>query len=122
METRNLENRDDGTAAGAGSRGYHDIGGTRIAGAATLSTASDAPPDWASLTDALRSALGDRYRIHEQRRKIEELGPEIYDSVSYYEIRVLAMREMLLEKGLLSASEIDDRMAEIRARETQREE
>lgn len=95
-------------------RGYHDIGGDRFVDRARLSTASDRPPSWGTLTDALRNALGSRYRIHEQRRKIEEMGPTVYDSTTYYEVRVLAMFEMVQEKGLLSRDEIETRMADLK--------
>ena len=54
--------------------------------------------------------------LHEQRRKIEELGEEVYDSVTYYEIRVLALLEMGVERGFLSKSEVEDRINEIKKR------
>ena len=79
----------------------------------TLEKGNKEPPAWAFLTDALRNALGRRYCLHEQRRKIEELGQRIYERVSYYEIRVLAMREMTIEKELLTKSEIEDKMEEL---------
>lgn len=97
-----------------GERGYHDIGGNAAIDRRRLSTASDAPPIWGTLTDALRNALGAKYRIHEQRRKIEELGPAVYDSTTYYEVRVLAMFEMVQEKGLLNRDEIEARMADLK--------
>ena len=96
-------------------RGYHDIGGDPRH-AAPVSTTTEPPPHWAHLTDALRNALGDRYRLHEQRRKIEELGEEIYDSVTYYEIRVIALLEMAIERGFLAREEVNSRMAEITER------
>jgi hypothetical protein len=96
-------------------RGYHDIGGD-VRYRDPMTGASAEPPVWATLTDALRSALGDRYRLHEQRRKIEELGEAVYESVTYYEIRVLAMLEMVQERGLLSRSEVEGRMTLIKQR------
>ncbi|MAI49863.1 MAG: hypothetical protein CMM16_04785 [Rhodospirillaceae bacterium] len=96
-------------------RGYHDIGGARRH-YQRVSTKTAVPPGWATLTDALRTALGDRYRLHEQRRKIEELGEEVYDSVTYYEIRVLALLKIGVERGFLSQSEVEVRMNEIRKR------
>jgi hypothetical protein len=98
-------------------RGYHDIGGA-LRHRAPVSTESADPPGWATLTDALRNALGDRYRLHEQRRKIEELGEAVYDSVTYYEIRVIALLEMSEERGFLSKSEVEARMSEIKQRAT----
>jgi hypothetical protein len=94
-------------------RGYHDIGGDPRH-AAPVAYVSSPPPGWAHLTDALRNALGDRYRLHEQRRKIEELGEDVYDSVTYYEIRVIALLEMAVERGFLTREEVDARMAEIK--------
>ncbi len=96
-------------------RGYHDIGGA-LRHRKPISTGSAEPPDWATLTDALRTALGDRYRLHEQRRKIEELGETVYDSVTYYEIRVLAMLDIAVERAFLTRSEVETRMQEIKRR------
>lgn len=94
-------------------RGYHDIGGDPRH-RKPVSTESGTPPGWGTLTDALRNALGDRYRLHEQRRKIEELGEEIYDSVTYYEIRVIALLAMAEERGFLSRKEVETRMEQIK--------
>lgn len=96
-------------------RGYHDIGGA-LKHRTPVATESAKPPGWATLTDALRNALGDRYRLHEQRRKIEELGEAVYDSVTYYEIRVIALLDMSEERGFLSRSEVEARMKEIKQR------
>lgn len=94
------------------NRGYHDIGGD-FQSARKLEKDDKEPPAWASLTDALRNALGRIYCLHEQRRKIEELGQTTYESVSYYEIRVLAMREIAIEKELLTKHEIEKKMVEL---------
>lgn len=99
-------------------RGYHDIGGDPRH-RKPVSTESGTPPDWGTLTDALRNALGDSYRLHEQRRKIEELGEAIYDSVTYYEIRVIALLEMAEERGFLSRAEVEGRMKVIEKRRTE---
>ena len=96
-------------------RGYHDIGGDPRH-RTPVSIESGTPPVWGTLTDALRSALGDSYRLHEQRRKIEELGEEVYDSVTYYEIRVIALLEMAEERGFLSRAEVEDRMKNIKGK------
>lgn len=96
-------------------RGYHDIGGDPRH-SAPVSSQSAPPPSWAHLTDALRSAMGDRYRLHEQRRKIEELGEGVYESVTYYEIRVVALLEIAVERGFLLRDEVDAKMLEITER------
>ena len=97
---------------GEEQRGYHDIGGDTRHAAPVLNV-SVPPPKWAHLTEALRNALGDRYRLHEQRRKIEELGENVYDSVTYYEIRVIALLEMAVERGYVTREEVDVRMKHI---------
>ena len=96
-----------------GQRGYHDIGGA-CSGSGVVVQQSNRPPGWAHLTDALRVALGNKYRLHEQRRKIEELGGEVYARVSYYEIRVLAMLEISIEKGYLTKEQVHRRMIMIK--------
>ncbi len=96
-----------------GQRGYHDIGGDR-ASLGAISPQSMPAPGWAHLTDALRTALGNKYRLHEQRRKIEELGGEVYDRVSYYEVRVLAMLAIMIEKGYLTEEQVHRRMIMIK--------
>ena len=99
-------------------RAYHDIGGDPIH-SLPLNTGSALPPGWATLTDALRTALGAKYRLHEQRRKIEELGEAVYERVTYYEIRVLAMLEISIEKEFLTREEVETRMRYIKIRSEQ---
>ncbi|MEC7487951.1 MAG: hypothetical protein VYA17_00015 [Pseudomonadota bacterium] len=101
-------------------RAYHDIGGDSIH-SLPLNTGSVLPPGWATLTDALRTALGTKYRLHEQRRKIEELGAAVYERVTYYEIRVLAMLEISIEKEFLTRDEVEARMRYIKIRSEQNE-
>jgi hypothetical protein len=84
-----------------------------MAGGPIERTAKDAPR-WAQLIDVIR----DRSRLvslHEQRRKIEEMGPALYAALSYYEIRALAVKRLLIEKGIITEDELDARMARIRA-------
>ena len=52
----------------------------------------------------------------ENRRTIESLAPEFYEGSAYYERWVTAMRALLVEKGVLTAHEIDAKLADVRAR------
>ena len=52
----------------------------------------------------------------ENRRTIESLTPEFYEGSGYYERWVTAMRALLIEKGKLSADEIEAKLAEVRGR------
>jgi len=100
-----------------GRQGYHDIGGEA---GGPIDRATKPAPRWAQVVDALR----DRIKVvslHEQRRKIEEMGADLYARLGYYEIRTLAVARLLVEKGLLTEGELNARIAAIRARATQRE-
>ena len=44
------------------------------------------------------------------------MGEAVYDSVTYYEIRVLAMLEIAVERAFLTRSEVETRMKEIEKR------
>ena len=72
--------------------------------------------DWERLADAINGALGARglQSTDELRRAIESL--ENYRDLSYYERWVAATEKLLVEKGVLSSDEIDERAAEIRHR------
>jgi hypothetical protein len=72
--------------------------------------------DWERLADAINGALGAKglQSTDELRRAIESL--EDYRDLSYYERWVAATEKLLVEKGVLSSDEIDERAAEIRHR------
>jgi thiocyanate hydrolase subunit beta len=72
--------------------------------------------DWERLADAINSALGGKglQTTDELRRSIESL--EDYLELSYYERWVAATEKLLVEKGVLSGAEIDERVAEIQHR------
>ena len=72
--------------------------------------------DWERLTDAINSALGARglQSTDEHRRAIESL--QNYRDLSYYERWVAATEKLLVEKGVLTDDEINDRTAEIERR------
>ncbi|MGE0747311.1 MAG: hypothetical protein AB7K86_18780 [Rhodospirillales bacterium] len=98
-------------------RGYHDIGG--MAGG-PVDRVAKAAPRWSQLIDVIRERSR-AVSLHEQRRKIEEMGPALYDSLGYYEIRALAVKRLLIEKGVLGEAELDARMERIRAQQRQGE-
>ena len=72
--------------------------------------------DWERLADAINGALGAKglQSTDELRRAIESL--EDYRDLSYYERWVAATEKLLVEKGVLSSDEIDERTAEIERR------
>ena len=72
--------------------------------------------DWERLADAINSALGARglQSTDEHRRAIESL--ENYRDLSYYERWTAATEKLLVEKGVLTSDEINERAAEIERR------
>jgi hypothetical protein len=72
--------------------------------------------DWERLADAITSALGTRglQSTDEHRRAIESL--ENYRDLSYYERWAAATEKLLVEKGVLTDDEINERAAEIERR------
>jgi hypothetical protein len=72
--------------------------------------------DWERLADAINGALEGRglQTTDQHRRAIESL--EDYRDLSYYERWVAATERLLVEKGVLTSDEIDERTAEIERR------
>jgi hypothetical protein len=87
-----------GAPAGPVDRGQHEV------------------EDWERLADAINGALEGRglQSTDQHRRAIESL--EDYHDLSYYERWVAATEKLLIEKGVLSSQEIDERAAEIERR------
>ena len=52
----------------------------------------------------------------ENRRTIESLTPDIYEGSGYYARWTLAMRGLLVEKGVLTSAEIAKRLKVVKAR------
>ena len=67
------------------------------------------PEDWERLADAINSALGKRglQTTDEHRRAIESLPN--YRDLAYYERWASATEKLLVEKGILTEAEIDER-------------
>ena len=63
--------------------------------------------------DALMALLRARglFNVDEMRRTIESLPPEIYERHDYYERWLYTIERLLIEKGVLTAQEIEDRLA-----------
>ena len=98
-------------------RRTHDMGGQE-AGEIELAPHDVAP--WQKQTLAMRAVLGDEkrklVRIDELRRAIEDLDPIDYRRLGYFDRWVMAMRRLLVEKGVLSEEKIETRVATIRQR------
>ncbi|ALG12546.1 SH3-like domain-containing protein [Kibdelosporangium phytohabitans] len=89
----------------------NDVGG--VQGFGELVVEQDEPPfhaDWEAHVFALNTALLRKriYHLDEFRDAVERLPPAQYLAASYYERWYLAIRTLLVEKGVLDAEELDD--------------
>ncbi len=98
-------------------RRHHDMGGLE-AGPVDLSEAAYAP--WQKRVKALVLLLirGDKAQMNvdELRRGIEDLAPEDYERLGYYERWTRSIADILTEKGLFTAEELTAKMAEVERR------
>lgn len=95
-------------------KGPHDMGG---AAAGPIDTTDHGMKFWEKQTNALRNTLTRRniVRVDELRRAAEDLG-DLYYKLAYFERTSMALRTLLIEKGLITEAELKARMAEVRAR------
>ena len=93
--------------------GVHDMGG---APGGPIDRGQHEVEDWERLADAINAALDGKglQTTDQHRRAIESL--EEYRDLSYYERWVAATEKLLVEKGILTSDEIDERAASIRRR------
>ena len=99
------------------ARDVHDLGGLP---GGPIDRAEHDPTFWEQRVDALLALLADRKRnlldTAELRRGIESLGPEAYSTLSYYERWAASIATIMVDRGVLTRTEIDRRIEEIRAR------
>jgi hypothetical protein len=96
---------------------YHDLGGREAGRCERDEHEYEA---WEKRVDALVVLLAyrcDSLTVDELRRYIEELGPQAYDELGYYERWMHAATQALLQRGLITVDGLAARMAEIETRE-----
>jgi hypothetical protein len=96
-------------------RGPHDIGGLP---AGPVDTHPHDPTFWEKQIDGVRAVVGAKgiYRTDENRRWVESLGEDVYSRLSYYERWTASMMRALIDKGVLTQDEIDERVKILRQR------
>ncbi|TDI63794.1 MAG: nitrile hydratase subunit beta [Alphaproteobacteria bacterium] len=98
-------------------RGPHDVGGLE---AGPVDTTTHDMSFWEKQIDALHALVGDEKRgivpKGQNRRYVEALGEDVYNTLNYYERWTATMSQQLLEKGILTRDEIDAKVKEIRDR------
>ena len=92
--------------------GVHDMGGSP---GGPIDRSQHETEDWERLADAVTIVLDKKgiKTTDEHRRAIESLGPELYEKLGYYERWIAATELLLVEKGILTREEIDEKAAEL---------
>jgi hypothetical protein len=104
----------------AAERRHHDLGG-RPAGKVEPSEHDYEP--WERRVDAFMVLLAGvagsakLMSIDERRNNIENLPPEAYDGMKYYERMLSSMTLGMIQRGLITGEELARKMAEVKARD-----
>ena len=93
--------------------GIHDLGGSP--GTGPIDKSQHETEDWERLADAVTVALDKKglKTTDELRRAIESLDAERYRKLGYYERWISATELLLVEKGILTREEIDEKVTEL---------
>jgi hypothetical protein len=103
--------------------GPHDLGGLLLAdGEKPIDREEHDFAHWERLVDGLIYVMGEKGYPSDTaafRRAIESLQPGDYETLSYYERWAHSAATWCKELGLVTQSELDAKMAEIKARQTE---
>jgi len=98
------------------SRRHHDVGGNPAA-AGKIDTTEKPDHQWqVAFTATLWALIGGdspRMALDEMRRGVEDMAPEDYDAMPYYDRQTLAVTSAMVERGYLTWDEIEKRIAEL---------
>jgi hypothetical protein len=91
----------------------HDLGGQP---AGPIDRAEHAAEPWQNLVTALMYLLRDRCHLaktDEMRRTVEDMEPEEYRRLGYFDKWAVGVSGLVVEKGLMSRDEIERRVGDI---------
>jgi hypothetical protein len=96
-------------------RRHHDVGG--LPGAAVEVTEHDYAL-WEKRVDAILVLLSNKglMTVDEMRRNIENLGPDAYDQMTYYEHWIHAAAQTMIQRGVVTVDELGRKIAEVQRR------
>jgi hypothetical protein len=97
-------------------RRWHDMGGTLDGGEIDRSEHDYAL--WEKRVDAIRQIASDRghFTVDGLRRALEDMGPEAFESMTYYERWMEAVTRNLIQAGVFTVDELTAKMEEVAAR------
>ncbi len=98
-------------------RAQNDLGG---ASAGPVGNDAHTPTLFEGRVDAIFRLLVEPpcplFTVDAQRRVMENVPSELYTGLSYYELWMESIRTLLIERGVLTQAEIDDRFAQVETR------
>lgn len=96
-------------------RRWHDFGGLP---SGPVDHAEHDYALWEKRVDALRQIASDRglFTVDGLRRALEDMAPESFETMTYYERWIAAVTQNLMEQGAFTIEELNARMVEVAAR------
>jgi hypothetical protein len=96
-------------------RSWHDMGGLP---AGPVACDEHAFALWEKRVDALMVLCTSKglFTVDGLRRALEEMGPDAFESMTYYERWIAAVARNLMDAGAFTAAELSAKMAEVAAR------
>ena len=96
-------------------RRWHDMGGD-LAG--PVPTAEHDFHLWEKRVDALMVLCSGKghFTVDGLRRVLEDMGPEAFETMTYYERWIAAVNQNLIEAGVYTTAELGQRMSAVAAR------
>lgn len=93
-------------------RRFHDFGGQE---AGAVERGEHVYEPWEKRMDAIRNLCAQRglFTTDELRRSIEDLGPGVYEKLTYYERWCAAVANLLLQKQVITVDELGRKMAQV---------
>ena len=93
-------------------RQHHDMGGLP---ADRVEPTEHDYPEWERRVDAMVQILrlGGRITVDELRKNIEQLPPQAYDDLSYYEKWIASLTQTLIQRGVITTEELGRKMEEV---------
>ena len=91
---------------------HHDMGG-EPAGKVEITEHDYA--EWERRTDAMVQLLrlAGVFTVDELRKNIEQLPPQAYDDLSYYEKWITSLTQTLIQRGVITTEELGRKMEEV---------
>lgn len=99
------------------TRRHHDVGGNPAAAGGIDRTEKPDAAWQVEFTATLWALMGQntpQVTLDEMRRGVEDMRPEDYDAMPYYDRQTLAVTSAVVERGHLTWDEVDARIEKLR--------